>query len=495
MLESTLSLTRPQARVFGVAGDAVLLGATALFAALTFLMFGFWAFLGLAYALMAAWAIVHPQSFLLALLATMIAVDPGVASTTSPLSLALYTLPPGADALIPYTISPLEIALLIASASLATRRRAPGASAVRLPALVWAVPVVLAAGVAYGLWKGGPSNLAYIEARGLLFGAVVFFTALRLRAVSAEWVVRSIVAGTSALALLVVFQYFTEFRLAASDVAEDFAFAHENVVLLGIGMMVGAVLFLRAGRDRSRLMLIAYELLLVAAMGSMGRRSATLVVMAAALMVLALLFMKRPALALVITAVGSVLVGGYLGAYWNQSYGAAAQPARAIRGLLDQSPARDLSSDTYRDIETENVLATVEVSRAFGVGFGREFYFFRPLPDLTEFWPLQHFTPHNNILWLWLKMGFVGISVMLGVWMLGLSRCIRAVREAPRGVFPVVPVVLAATLVILLTYNMVDIGLATTRSVTPLAAALALAFALPTATPEREGAGRDEVAG
>jgi hypothetical protein len=464
---------------------------TALFVALTFMMFGFWALLGLAYALIATWAVVHPQSFLLGLLAAMIAVDPGVTSASSPISLALYTLPPGAEALIPYTVSPLEIALVLATASLAIRVRT---QPVWVPAVVWAMPVVVAGGIAYGIWKGAPSNLAYIEARGLIFGAVIFFTALKMREVSASAVLRSVVTGTTALAALILFQYFTEYR-GGSELGDDFAFAHENVVLLGVGLIVGAVMLLRAGGDLSRLLIVGYELLLLAAMGSMGRRSATLVVLAALIIVVALLFTKRPALALVLTVGGGVVMSGYMAIYWNQSYGAAAQPARAVRGLLDDSTARDLSSDTYRDIETENVLATIGVSESFGVGFGREFYFFRPLPDLTTFWPLQHFTPHNNVLWLWLKMGIVGISVALTVWALALSRCIRAVREAPHRELPVVPVVLAATLVILLTYNTVDIGLVGTRSIAPLAIALALAFALPTGSREPAEAPTNEVAG
>jgi len=229
-------------------------------------------------------------------------------------------------------------------------------------------------------------------------------------------------------------------------------------------------------------------------MGSTGRRSATLVVIAALAVVLALLFMKRPSLALALTLVGGVLTTGYLGTYWNQEYGSLAQPARAIRAFFDDAPARDTSSDTYRDFETDNVLATISVSRNFGVGFGREFAFYWPLPDLTEFWPLQHFTPHNNVLWLWLKMGIVGISVMLGVWMLALSRCIRAVREAPHREFPVVPVALAATLAIMFAYNWVDIGLASTRGVAPIAIALALSFTLLTGSREPVEEATDEVA-
>jgi hypothetical protein len=487
MLESTLSLTRPQARVFGFAGDAALLGVTALFVALTFVLFGFWAFLGLAYALIAAWAVVHPQSFLLALLGAMIAVDPGVTSTSSPLSLALYTLPPGADALIPYTVSPLEIALVIATASLVMRVRT---QAVRLPAMVWAVPVVVAAGVLYGISKGAPANLAYIEARGFIFGAVIFVAALKMRHASPTWAIRAIVIGTTVLSVVILSQ-----SSALSGASQDLAFAHEGVALLAIGMMLGAVLFLRADGDRSRLLIVGYELLLLAAMGSTGRRSATLVVLAAIVIVLALLFVKRPALALVLTFVGSVALTGYLGAYWNQEYGALAQPARAMRGLFDDSAARDVSSDTYRDYETDNVLATISVSRNFGVGFGQEFAFFWPLPDLTEFWPLQHFTPHNNVLWLWLKMGIVGVSVVLGVWMLALSRCIRAVREAPHREFPVVPVALAATLAIMFSYNLVDIGLASTRGIAPIAIAVALSFALPTGSREPVGEATNEVVG
>ncbi len=308
---------------------------------------------------------------------------------------------------------------------------------------------------------------------------MIFFAAIKMRTVSTTWVIRSIVLGTGALAVLILLQ-----SSALSGAAQDLVFAHEGVALLAIGAMLGVVMLLRAERDRTRLLIVGYELLLLAAMGSTGRRSATLVVLAALAIVLALLYMKRPSLALALTLVGGVVMTGYLGAYWNKEYGALAQPARAVRAFVDDAPARDTSSDTYREFETDNVIETIRASRNFGVGFGREFAFFWPLPDLTDFWPLQHFTPHNNVLWLWLKMGITGIAVILGVWALALSRCIRAVREAPRGAFPVVPVVLAATLAIMFAYNWVDIGLASTRGVAPVAIALALSFALPSAARE-----------
>ncbi len=95
-------------------------------------------------------------------------------------------------------------------------------------------------------------------------------------------------------------------------------------------------------------------------------------------------------------------------------------------------------------------------------------------------------TPHQNILWLWLKMGIAGISVFAGAWVLAFSRCVRGVRAvARRAPIPVMAISLGAVLVMYLAYARVDLAFAGVRSSGPLAIALALAFMLP-AEPARE---------
>ena len=73
--------------------------------------------------------------------------------------------------------------------------------------------------------------------------------------------------------------------------------------------------------------------------------------------------------------------------------------------------------------------ATIQANPLLGVGFGREFLFVVPLPDLS-WWPFWHYEPHHNILWVWLKTGMVGF---IAFWVLmggAVARAAHLVRDA-----------------------------------------------------------------
>src|SRR5699024_10338733 len=115
----------------------------------------------------------------------------------------------------------------------------------------------------------------------------------------------------------------------------------------------------------------------------------TLVVLVVGIVLLALLIRRQPLRAGIAGLVAMVLLSAYLGAFWNQQYGALAQPARAIRSQIDPS-ARDQSSDEYRIIERASIVQTIRSNPLLGVGFGKEFFLVAPLPDMTSYWPLQY---------------------------------------------------------------------------------------------------------
>jgi hypothetical protein len=56
----------------------------------------------------------------------------------------------------------------------------------RLPYLVWSVPLVLLVGLLWGLRAGAPTNFAYHELRGLLFGMVIFVAVMRFPTCSSQ---------------------------------------------------------------------------------------------------------------------------------------------------------------------------------------------------------------------------------------------------------------------------------------------------------------------
>ena len=82
--------------------------------------------------------------------------------------------------------------------------------------------------------------------------------------------------------------------------------------------------------------------------------------------------------------------------------------------ITDPNP-RDRASNDYREQEKINVRSTIQVNPLLGVGFGQEFLFVVPLPDISK-WPFWRYEPHHNILWVWLKTGAFGF-MLFWVWM------------------------------------------------------------------------------
>ena len=476
MTIGTLNWETPRRLALGATQLVVIVAASAAGAGLVY-VFDLFSLLAIFYVAAFIGIAMYPRQSALVLLVGMIALEPQAIDFTRSLDYSLYRLPPGVR--LPITITPMEIMLLVMAVSVALRPRPKMAG--NLPLLVWSVPVAIFAGFLYGNWKGGDPNLGYFEARGLIFAIVTFFIAYRLRDTSPRHVRTAVLIGAGVLAVLVIQRYIFDTRqgVASGGFPVDVAFAHEDVIFLAIGLVVGGLTLLQARRAPQRGALLVYELMLLSATVATERRSGTLVILVAALVVGWLMLPKRPIPMIAAAGLTAVLFGAYLGAYWNQTYGVAAQPARAIRSQFDPAP-RDLSSDLYRDRETFNVVQTIRTNRTFGVGLGRPFIAFLPLPDLSDRWPLQYYTPHNNIMWLWLKFGVFGASMIIGVWVLATSRAIGSIKDAPRGSpLPVIPLAIVATLVIYFAFAEVDVIFTRTRVMVPLAIAIAAAFSLP----------------
>lgn len=429
-------------------------------------------------------AICFPSRFAVAWLAVAVAVDSSAVGFTSDLNVAVWQFPqPLVDAL-PLTVNPWETLLAVAAVSMAVRRRQTEAAG-RFPLLVWCVPAIILSGLAWGMVHGGALNLAYHEARGLIFGALAFWLAWQQRAGLERRAAQAFVAAVTLLASLTIARYAIDLAPGRVDVPLEFWYSHETGLFLAIGCVVGCGMLLSARGDRERLRALAFTSLVVAAMLVTGRRSAILVAGAGAGMLLMFLVPKRPAATLATAALIAAAGALYLGLFWQDPVGPLGEPARAVRSQIDPDP-RDESSDQYRKDERENLQRTLRVAPFLGVGFGRPFVQYIELPPL-EFWPLQSYTPHQNILWLWLKTGLAGAAVLLGTWMLAMRNCIAAVRALPRRhALPVYPMVIGAALLMYLVYARVDLAFVGSRSTAPLAVLLALAFHLPSANQRAE---------
>ena len=465
---------------------AMLILTCATVSAGALVVMGFWALLLPVYAAAGLAAIVRPKETALVALAAGIMFEAGAFDFTSPISSALYRLPPGWENAFALTTSPLEVVAFIVAVSLTIQGIANGERLPQLPRIAWAVPVVMFMGLAYGLVKGAPANLAYTEMRGFFAGVVMFVIVARLAPKHLGAIVRTTMGSTFCLAVLVLLRYAFYTRGGNLSVPPEFQFAHENSVILGIGFLLGAAAIVDRKTLKSAFWFGLYCAVIFLAMIATGRRAATLVLLIGGLSMGALLLPRRPLLVIAVGIPVMIAGVGYLGVYWNREYGALAQPARAIRSEFDPT-LRDESSDTYRQTERYDVIETIRLNRVFGVGFGRPFIQFQPLPNLGSFWPLQTYTPHQSVLWLWLKMGWFGISVFLGFWIVVLKRCLERMRTpgiddrqwlAGAAAF--------SSALMFLTYATVDLAMVSQRHIAAIAIVAAIAMTFPRVQEQRD---------
>lgn len=417
-----------------------------------------------------------PRAAALGMVFMAIAFEDGAPDFTEPVGSALYNLDPTIASLLPGTIEPIGLFAI----ALSLRLGLSPAPADRigawstLPRAIWLVPGVYFLSIAWGLANGGALNFAFHESRGLLVAAAVFIATRRVAPFEAGTVIRLIYLATATLAVIMIYRYtFVPVQYDAMIVA------HENVMFLAIGITVGILQFAgsRSVPQRAALLLLI-TLLLVGTLAT-GKRSGTLVVLISLVVMSVILLSRAPVKVMVISGIFGVLFGAYVAAFWGSNAGILGQPARAIRSQFQPS-ARDSSSDLYRQAETFNVVYTIKGTPLLGVGLGRPYNVYWPT-WVAPNWPLQFYTPHDNLLWFWLKFGLPGLAVIGGVWLLAVSNAISAVRARPRA-FPVYPVALAATLMIYLQFMQVDVA-TKERSMIPLGIAMALALSLPQTVP------------
>ena len=99
-------------------------------------------------------------------------------------------------------------------------------------------------------------------------------------------------------------------------------------------------------------------------------------------------------------------------------FGAIAIKSVIAPGALSKE---DESSDLYRRIENYDLVYTAHAKPLTGVGFGKPFYRPVPLPDIS-FDVFYQYIPHNSILWIWLKTGYLGFVALLFVIAATLAR-------------------------------------------------------------------------
>jgi hypothetical protein len=120
---------------------------------------------------------------------------------------------------------------------------------------------------------------------------------------------------------------------------------------------------------------------------------------------------------------------------------------------------RDFASNLYRRQEDANLQVNIRRSMPMGAGFGVPIDYALPIVDLTGNAPSLRFIPHNTILYVWMRMGLLGIAGFW--WLIGaafIAAC-RVVRCPDRRLAAFGAIVICALIAYLLE-GAYDLGLA-----------------------------------
>lgn len=269
----------------------------------------------------------------------------------------------------------------------------------------------LAVGVLWGLFRSGDNlTFALFEIRApaiMVFGYLLVGMLLHDEEDLNHLVWCVLIACT--YLTLDNLQYY--FLVLQSVGITDLAYDHDDSVVLGFGFVLClAILAFGGTRAQRRYALILPPVIIFCLM--LMQRRAAFAVLAVGIIAMAIVYYRlRPKLFWRVIPPLALLLALYLAAFWNNT-SIVGQPARAIRSMYSPDP-RDASSNLYRDTERSDILANIATSRYLGLGFGQEYIFYYPLPDVGGFWPFWRYTSHNSVLWLWMDGG---IPVFLTFW-------------------------------------------------------------------------------
>jgi hypothetical protein len=365
-------------------------------------------------------------------------------------------------------LNPIEIVLMIIVVAWALRGRRDKRFHFERGLLYWpmlAVAAMLVYGVLWGLLRSGSDlTIALQEVRALSYCVIAYFLVgiLFTHRRDLETLTWGILISTFLLGIEDSIRYFF---ILPGHVVFDLTYDHEDVVLLAFAILLsGAMVLLGSTRNQKRFALVSIPLDLLAMMVT-HRRAGFAALLAGAVFLAIILLRTNRALFLKIVPV-TVLVGSiYLAAYWNCSYGTLCQPARTISSQFNPDP-RDLASNAYRIVETEDLSLNIQTNPFTGLGFGQPFIFYIPVANLS-FWKFWNYTPHNEILWVWVKTGMFGFFAFWWLMGTGLYRSGRLVQALSlAGDYRARALLAAAACLIVMqtTVSYVDLGLTDDRA-------------------------------
>jgi len=292
-----------------------------------------------------------------------------------------------------------------------TKKVRPQPLSLWLPAALWLAWMLIA--FARGMQSGGEFLPALWETRAMAYLLFAYFFVPQMIQNKEDvhaliWVV---IAGISTKA----FEGILRYREAGwTTGGHETLTSHEDPVFFTtlFFLLLGLLVFGASPRQR-RVLVILFPFLLWGFF--VGQRRAAygglIISIIVFLMLIPTVNLRRAVFVLVPLL---LLLMGYVALFW-QSESRLATPLQRVKAAVEETDKnsevvvkdRDYYSDLYRKIEDYDLAFTIRSYAMFGTGFGMRYLQPIQLLRLSVF-PLQDFQAHNNILWLFAKVGAVG---------------------------------------------------------------------------------------
>ncbi len=355
-------------------------------------------------------------------------------------NLYIYSWPPGLEGLIERPIGFLFLFTLfmLVCHRLINRQKMLERGGLLLPFLLFLLCIV--GGALHGLATGGDLKIIVVELRPFWYLFISYLLAYNLvtrisHIYSFFWVV---IIGAGIKGLQGVYIVFGPLHGNLTGI--EIIMSHEESFFFAALLVLLMLLCLH---HQYRPQLYAALLVLpfdVIAFVANNRRAAYIGLALAILVVWLLILRIKPRARkqlLVIMLISTVLGVGYVAAFSHSSTGFG-QPAHAIASVIspDSTDTRDTDSNLYRMIENYDSLYTVKQSPVIGLGFGKPY--FQPVPltsiaaNVFVIDPNDRYVPHNNIYWVWMRLGTIGFFVfwyLLGAMIVRGSIIARRLRD------------------------------------------------------------------
>ncbi|GEM_PF-482190 len=306
----------------------------------------------------------------------------------------------------------LAVLAIIVLAGLVMRRRPLYGGKLFYPFIFFLACVVM--GILHGLASGGTFRIIVLEVRPFWYLFVSYILAFNI--VSKVNHVRVIlwitVLGTAIKGVQGTYIVYT--YLGGHIEGHNEIMAHEQSFFFILVLLLLALMVLHRVQGGLLLALLFSLPCLLIALIANNRRADYVALLAGIAVAWVLIIILKPQSrrVLIPALLFCALLGGAYVLAFQKTSGPLGLPARAVVSVFHPSAtdARDASSNAYRTIEDYDLKYTESQNPLLGYGFGKPFLQPQTLPNVLELDPYYLYIPHNNVLWIWMRLGPLGFG-------------------------------------------------------------------------------------